>query len=106
MKEPRVSQLMPYGKDSAKSFYGKALLIEDDKYILLQSYDTIVAMYNKDTQIVTIKGWYSMTTGRHLRSFLEFLGMNTQKALKKLKCRSFKSFVLNFDDVSLDCWRD
>ena len=37
-----VSDLMPSGHDRAKSFYGKAKVIEKDGEMLLQSYDTTV----------------------------------------------------------------
>ena len=98
----RVSQLMPYGTDTAKSYYGKALLIEDGDFILLQSYDTIVAMYNKKTHLVTMKGWFSMTTGRHIRSFLEFLGVRVEGLLVGSKSRSFKQFIENHRQFFID----
>ena len=98
----RVSLLIPYGTDIAKSFYGKALLIEDDPFILLQSYDTIVAMYNKDKRNVIIKGWFSMTTGRHIKSFLEYLGVRVDNLMVKYKCRSFKQLVENHMEFYLE----
>lgn len=93
MKEPRVSLLKPCSSDKALSFYGKAILIETDDSIKLQSYDTIVCVFDKTYNSVKINGWYSMTTGRHIKSFLEFLGVRTEGLLKGSNCRSFKQFV-------------
>lgn len=93
MKEPRVSLLVPSASDSALSYYGKAILIETQDDIKLQSYDTIVCVFDKTYNSVKIKGWYSMTTGRHIRSFLAYLGVNTEGLLKGANCRSFKQFV-------------
>ena len=93
MKEPRVSLLVPMGGDSALSYYGKAILIETQDLIKLQSYDTIVAVFDKTYNSIKINGWYSMTTGRHIKSFLEFLGVRTEGLLKGSNCRSFKQFV-------------
>lgn len=93
MQETRVSLLAPMGGDSALSFYGKAILIETQDSIKLQSYDTIVAVFDKTYNSIKINGWYSMTTGRHIKSFLEFLGVRTEGLLKGSNCRSFKQFV-------------
>jgi len=57
--------------DSRKSFYGKAKVIDADGKEYLQSYDTIVAEYDKKTGKVKVHGWYSPTTARHIDSFLE-----------------------------------
>ena len=54
--------------DSRKSFYGKAeVLIEGDK-VMLRSYSTIVACIEGDK--AEVYGWYSNTTGRHIKEFL------------------------------------
>lgn len=102
MKYPKVSCLNPASSvDNALSFYGKALLIETDDEIKLQSYETIVAMYSKIEQKVSIYGYYSMTTGRHIRSFLEYLGVNTKGLLKTPNCRSFKKFIEKYPEFKL-----
>ena len=101
MTEPRVSLLVPSASDSALSFYGKAIIIEDEDYIKLQSYDTIVCVFDKTYNSVKIEGWYSMTTGRHIRSFLAYLGMNTKGLLKGANCRSFKQFVEKYPEFSI-----
>lgn len=57
-----------------KSYYGKALVLENDNTIKLQSYETIVAVFNKKTNVLKINGWYSMTTSKHINDFLRELG--------------------------------
>lgn len=63
--------------DSRKSFYGKAkaLYHEATEAWMLQSYDTIVAMYYVKSGLF-IRKWdgYSATTMRHINSFVRFLG--------------------------------
>lgn len=67
-----------------KSYYGKALIIEDDKTIKLQSYTTIVAELNKKTRELTISGWYSMTTSKHINDFLRALGSCKRLSKKEM----------------------
>ena len=95
MNNTKVSLLAPCSCDKALSFYGKAIIIEDGDYIKLQSYDTIVCVYYKNSHLVSIRGWFSMTTGRHIKSFLEFLGVRVDHLMVKYKCRSFKQLVEN-----------
>lgn len=101
MTYSKVSLLVPVSYDGALSFYGKAILIENEETIKLQSYDTIVCVYDKTYNSVKIKGWYSMTTGRHIRSFLEFLGLNVNNAIKANSCRSFKQFIEKHPEFTL-----
>lgn len=62
---------LPNIGDCRKSFYGKAQVIEHDNGTQeLKSYNTIVATL-KDGK-ATIKGTYSPTTLRHIKSWLEF----------------------------------
>lgn len=69
--------------DSKRSFYGKAHVLSTRRYVKLQSYDTIVAIYDRESELLSVlpnnvyaeKGKYSMTTQRHIREFarqLEF----------------------------------
>lgn len=57
--------------DARKSFYGKAHELWDyeTSTIQLQSYSTIVAEI-KDGE-PAVFGWYSPTTGRHIKEFLK-----------------------------------
>ncbi len=77
-------QLQP--TDGRKSFYGKCVIIfggqSEDKHIdYLRSYDTIVAEYNHTTKEITVYGWYSATTARHINAYLQYHGF--KKASKK-----------------------
>lgn len=58
--------------DSRKSFYGKAIIIEDEEenVIYLRSYSTIVAVIDNGIFKRTWGG-YSDTTMRHVNSFLK-----------------------------------
>lgn len=70
--------------DGRKSFYGKATEIYyDDGKIELQSYSTIVA-YIKDDKAV-VNGWYSQTTGRHIKDFLKQHGFRADNKAQILK---------------------
>ena len=101
MNNTKVSLLAPCSCDKALSFYGKAIIIEDGDYIKLQSYDTIVCVFDKEYNSVKIKGWYSMTTGRHIKSFLSYLGVNTKGLLKGSNCRSFKQFIEKYPEFTI-----
>ncbi|MBP6424133.1 MAG: hypothetical protein KA278_00270 [Flavobacterium sp.] len=58
-----------------KSLGNKAVLLIDEKYIKLNSYETIVAVYNKKTKKIVIRGYYSQTTFVHINCFLDYLGL-------------------------------
>ena len=70
-----VSELTPGGDDRAKSFYGKAKVIEKDGETLLQSYDTIVCKIDKNGEFVRMWDGYSAMTMRHVNSFLQLVGI-------------------------------
>ena len=70
---------------SQKSFYGKAKVIEmQTGEIILQSYDTFVASIKEGK--VTINGFYSNTTLRHIKEFLKQNGfeVGSKKELEKM----------------------
>jgi len=76
----KTTELTP--TDSRKSFYGKARIIEEtneagERVSKLLSYSTIVAEYNHNSNTMTVNGWYSATTARHINSFLSYFGFNT-----------------------------
>jgi len=58
-----------------KSFYGKAVMIDNGDTVELLSYQTKVAEFNKRTNKATVKGWYSSTTARHINAFLHNFGL-------------------------------
>ena len=85
--EFKIMELCPY-YDSAKSFYGKAKVIEIENDVFLVSYDTIVAFYNRGTKIAQVFDTYSATTLRHIKEFLKQSGFKaeTKKQIEKDYC--------------------
>lgn len=74
--------------DSRASFYGKAKVIDFGTKLSLISYNTEVAVYDKETKELEIKeseysenGKYSQTTSRHIREFATQTGVELKKAL-------------------------
>ena len=57
-----------------ESFGGKAQVIINGNIIQLRSYETIVAEYNTQEEIINVFDWFSMTTTKHINSFLELYG--------------------------------
>ena len=70
-------ELCPY-YDSAKSFYGKAKVIEIENDVFLISYDTIVAFFNRNAKVAQVYGTYSATTLRHIKEFLKQSGFKAE----------------------------
>ena len=67
--------------DSRKDFYGKATVEEcADGTIKLFSYDTHVAsIFVKGSEkTAEVYGWYSQTTGRHIKEFLKQHGFRAR----------------------------
>lgn len=60
--------------DRHKSFYGKAIVTENSAYATLTSYNTDVAIVDKNTNTVKVRGTYSVTTLRHIKEFLTLFG--------------------------------
>ena len=71
----KIYELTPTGYDRAKSFYGKAKVIEKDGETVLQSYDTEVCKINASGEFVRLWGGYSVTTMRHINAFIEMFGI-------------------------------
>lgn len=71
----RIYELTPSGYDCAKSFYGKAKVIEKDGETVLQSYDTEVCKITASGKFIRLWGGYSATTMRHINSFIEMFGI-------------------------------
>lgn len=69
-------ELSPMGHEGAKSFYGKAIVIENESgEKILQSYDTEVCKITSDGEFVRMWSGYSVTTMRHVNGFLAFAGI-------------------------------
>ena len=68
--------LSPMGNDRSKSFYGKAIVIENEiGEKILQSYDTEVCKITSGDEFVRMWSGYSSTTMRHVNSFLQLVGI-------------------------------
>ena len=67
-----------------KSFSGKAIVKQNDNISVLTSYNTKVAQYDHNTNIITVNGYYSPTTASHINAFLNFYGFDscTKKELE------------------------
>ena len=62
--------------DGRRSFYGKAQIIEQDNgETVLRSYQTEVCRVTSGGAFVRMWAGRSATTGRHINSFLDFLGI-------------------------------
>ena len=73
----KIFDLPVCGYDRAKSFYGKAKIIETENgEKVLQSYNTFVCRITAAGRFVRMWGGYSATTMRHVNSFLSFYDMN------------------------------
>lgn len=72
----KIYELSPMGYEKAKSFYGKAKVIEKDNgETVLQSYDTEVCKITSGGEFVRLWSGYSVTTMRHINSFLQLVGI-------------------------------
>lgn len=77
--------------DSRQSFYGKALVIETVENgvttYTLRSYSTDVARVKiyATSADVEVYGWYSQTTGRHIKDFLKQHGFRADNKAQILK---------------------
>ena len=72
----KIYDLPVMGCDRSKSFYGKAKVIEKDNgETVLQSYDTEVCKITSGGEFVRLWSGYSVTTMRHINSFLRFVGI-------------------------------
>ena len=82
--EFKIMELCPY-YDSAKSFYGKAKVIEIGNDVFLVSYATVVAFYNRETKIAQVVGTFSPTTLRHIKEFLKQSGFKAETKKQIMK---------------------
>ena len=73
----KIFDLPVCGSDRAKSFYGKAKVIETENgEKVLQSYNTEVCKISCNGELVRMWEGYSTTTMRHVNSFLSFFGIS------------------------------
>ena len=63
--------------DGRKSFYGKAIVKSVGNKVILQSYNTDVAEFDKDTHTFRrLWNGYSATSMRHINSFASYCGLD------------------------------
>lgn len=73
----KIFDLPVCGNDRAKSFYGKAKVIETNMgEKILVSYSTWVCRITATGKFVRTWDGYSVTTMRHVNSFLSFYGLD------------------------------
>ena len=73
----KIFDLPVCGSDRAKSFYGKAKIIETENgEKVLQSYNTDVCKITSSGEFVRLWSGYSVTTMRHVNRFLSFFGIS------------------------------
>jgi len=63
-----------YLNNSAKHHVNEYINSDGDHYSDLISYESRVASYNHLTNKMSVYGWYSLTTSKHINAFLEFYG--------------------------------
>lgn len=59
-------------------------IYETDKYLFCKSYNTLVACIDMKKHIAYVRGWYSVTTSRHVNQFLRDHDFN-ESEIKKIK---------------------
>lgn len=63
---------------SARRSNAVVLMENNNTKIVLRSYTTRVAVYEKG--VLRVYGWYSQTTARHIQEFLEWLSLEADVA--------------------------
>ena len=63
-----------YLNQSPKHHVNEYVNNDNDHYSDLVSYETRVASYNHKTNEMSVYGWFSQTTAKHINAFLEFYG--------------------------------
>ena len=66
----RATELTP--RNGRKSFYGKAIVIDNGKTLELHSYNTLVAMWDKVNDVIKVtsnEDQLTQTTMSHIKSF-------------------------------------
>ena len=76
-----------YLNKSAKHHVNEYINEDGDHYSDLISYTTRVASYNHKTNEMSVYGWFSATTAKHINSFLNYYGFDscTKKELENYK---------------------
>lgn len=74
----KTFKLLPIdGRKSLNNHHVNQYEVDGEMISDLISYTTRVASYNHNTNVMSVYGWYSMTTMRHINAFLAFYGFKT-----------------------------
>jgi hypothetical protein len=76
-----------YINKTANNHVNEYINSDGDHYSDLISYAKRVASYNHKTNEMSVYGWFSNTTAKHINSFLEFYGFDkcSKKQLENYK---------------------
>ena len=78
MKNHRTFKLQPVdGLKTLNNHHVNMYEVDGVTYSDLISHETRVAVYNHDTKEMSVNGYYSRTTARHINSFLDYYGFDT-----------------------------
>ena len=83
-----------------KSYYGKAVVIEEADEIMLRSYNTIVCKIDRNGEFKRIWGGYSATTMNHINDFRRAfrLAPLNKKAWVSLPCATISRYSVEFSN--------
>ena len=74
----KTFKLLPIdGRKSLNNHHVNKYDCEGETFSDLVSYTTRVASYNHTTNEISVYGYYSRTTARHINAFLDFYGFDT-----------------------------
>jgi hypothetical protein len=77
-----------------KSYYGKAILkLKENESIDLISYFTSVASFNLKNKELEIKGFYSKTTLKHIKDFINFINRNFDLSLDNTSKKALERYL-------------
>lgn len=88
MKQTKNTYYLKPKFDTAKSFYNKAVVIENENTKTLKSYNTNILQLDQTTNTITFLtkniNHFTMTTNRHINEFLQQYTNHTKKTKSEL----------------------
>jgi hypothetical protein len=75
------------------SFYGKALINFEGDNIELLSYLTNVASFNTIDKTLKIKGFYSKTTLKHIKDFINFINDKYNLSIDNTSSKALENYL-------------
>ena len=76
LNDKKLNKMKTNFNPNGQNFYGKAKVETVNNITTLTSYETEVASYNHETNVIDVKGYYSQTTAKHINAFLEYYGFD------------------------------